>query len=87
LDSCKRGLELPDFSVDNFDSNPQSPTYSANITNPYMPLEVGKIFTYEPVPNPDNVVNTVIVMDIIHTITVGGKKQMPVFKGQRFIST
>jgi hypothetical protein len=64
--------ELPVFNADNFDSNPNSPTYSANITNPYMPLKVGIMFTYEPVPNPDNVVNPVIVEDIIKTITVDG---------------
>jgi len=65
--------ELPVFNADNFDNNAGSPTYSANITNRYMPWVPGTLFQYEPVPNDDNVVNYVEVTDDIHTITVGGK--------------
>lgn len=46
--------ELPQFDSDNFD-NP------LDIDNEYFPLEPGTIFVYEPVPNEDNVVNTITV--------------------------
>lgn len=58
--------ELPDFESDNF-SNPTI------INNPYWPLVPGTTFVYEPVPNEDNVVNTITVTDGIKTITVDGE--------------
>ena len=64
--------ELPVFDVNNFDTSPQSTTYSANITNPYLPLMPGTVFEYEPVPNDENVVDTMIVTSTIKTITVDG---------------
>jgi hypothetical protein len=58
--------ELPNFASATF-SNPTV------IDNPYLPLVPGTTFTYEPVPNPDDVVNIVIVTDTIKAITVGNK--------------
>jgi hypothetical protein len=61
-DSCS----LPDFASASF-SNPLI------IDNPYLPWVPGTTFIYEPVPNPDNVVNTVEVTSDVKTITVDGK--------------
>jgi hypothetical protein len=58
--------ELPGFASASF-ANP------TNIDNPYLPLVSGTTFIYEPVPNPDDVVNPVIVTNTIKTITVNGK--------------
>lgn len=58
--------DLPDFASVEF-SNPTV------IDNPYFPLVPGTTFVYEPVPNDENVVNTVEVTDIIKSITVNGK--------------
>jgi len=58
--------ELPDFATATF-SNPTV------IDNPYLPLVPGTTFVYEPVPNDDRVVNTVIVTNRTKRITVGGK--------------
>jgi hypothetical protein len=57
---------LPDFASTSFSKPLQ-------IDNPYLPLVPGTTFIYEPVPNPDNVVNTVIVTTRTKTITVGEK--------------
>jgi hypothetical protein len=46
--------ELPDFSSASFDT----PT---DIDNPYWPLVPGTTFVYKPVPNEENVVNTIEV--------------------------
>ena len=46
--------ELPDISSAEF-TNPLT------IDNPYWPLEPGTTFVYEPVPNEENVVNTITV--------------------------
>lgn len=46
--------ELPDFDSAKF-TNP------TKIDNPYFPLSSGDIFVYEPVPNEDDVVNTMKV--------------------------
>ena len=57
---------LPDFASAIF-SDPLT------INNPYMPLAPRTLFQYQPVPNPDNVVNWVYVTDTEKQITVGGK--------------
>jgi len=57
---------LPDFASAIF-SDPFT------INNPYMPLTPRTLFQYQPVPNPDNVVNWVYVTDTHKQITVGGK--------------
>jgi hypothetical protein len=57
---------LPDFASASF-SNP------LKIDNPFMPLVPGTTSIYEPVPNPDNVVNTVTVTNKTKKITVSGK--------------
>jgi len=57
---------LPDFDTAIF-STPLT------INNPYWPLVPGTTFVYEPVPNEDNVVNTITVTDGIKTITVDDK--------------
>lgn len=64
--SANGACGLPDFASASF-SNPLI------IDNPYFPLVPGTMFVYEPVPNDDNEVNTVIVTDNIKTITVNGK--------------
>jgi hypothetical protein len=61
-DSCS----LPDFASAKF-SNP------TNINNAYLPWVPGTTFIYAPVPNPDNVVNPVIVTNKTKRITVDGK--------------
>ena len=58
--------ELPDFSSASF-TNPLT------IDNPYWPLVPGTTFVYEPVPNEDDVVNTITVTDDTKEITVDGK--------------
>lgn len=58
--------ELPDFASTDF-TNP------LNINNPYWPLVPGTTFVYEPVPNEDDIVNTITVTSDIKTITVGEK--------------
>jgi len=52
-----------------------SADFSAPLTidNPYWPLVPGDTFVYEPVPNEDNVVNTITVTNDIKAITVDGK--------------
>ena len=59
--------ELPDFSSANF-------TTPLIIDNPYWPLVPGTTFVYEPVPNEDNVVNTIEVTNRTKKIKVDGKK-------------
>jgi hypothetical protein len=59
--------ELPDFASATF----SNPTF---IDNPYFTLIPGTIFRYEPVPNDDNVVNTVIITNRTKKITVGRKR-------------
>jgi hypothetical protein len=56
--------ELADFDSASF-SDP------LNIDNSYWPLEPGTTFVYEPVPNEENVVNTITVTSDTKTITVG----------------
>jgi len=58
--------ELPDFNSADFN-------YPLIIDNPYLPLTPGATFVYEPIPNEDNVVNTITVTDDTKTITVDGK--------------
>jgi len=58
--------ELPEFGSASF-TNPLV------IDNPFWPLVPGTTFVYEPVPNDDNVVNTVTVTKHTKKITVGGK--------------
>ena len=60
--SCK----LPDFASATF-SDPLT------INNRYLPWVPGTLFQYQPVPNPDNVVNWVEVTNTVKQITVGGK--------------
>jgi len=57
--------ELPDFFSADF-SDPLT------IDNPYWPLVPGDTFVYEPVPNEENVVNTITVTSDFKTITVEG---------------
>ena len=58
--------ELPDFGSASF-------TDPLTIDNPYWPLVPGTTFVYEPVPNEDNVVNTITVTSDYKTITVDSK--------------
>ena len=58
--------ELPDFALAEF-SDPLI------INNPYWPLVPGTIFKYEPVPNEDDVVNTITVTSDTKEITVDNK--------------
>ena len=58
--------ELPDFGSASF-------TEPLVIDNPFWPLVPGTTFVYEPVPNEDNVVNTITVTNETKTITVDGK--------------
>ena len=58
--------ELADFASASF-------TTPLTIDNPYWPLESGTTFVYEPVPNEDDVVNTIAVTSDTKTITVNGK--------------
>ena len=59
--------ELPDFGSASF-TNPLV------IDNPFWPLVPGTTFVYEPVPNEDNVVNTVTVTGDVKTVTVDGRR-------------
>ena len=56
--------ELPDFASATFSN-------STVINNPYFPLIPGTTFVYEPLPNEDNVVDTVEVTFNTKWITVG----------------
>jgi len=58
--------ELADFGSASF----SDPT---NINNPYWPLVPETTFVYEPVPNENNVVNTIRVTSDTKAITVDGK--------------
>lgn len=58
--------ELPDFASASF-------TDPLSINNPYWPLVPGTAFIYEPVPNEDDVVNTIAVTRDTKTITVDGE--------------
>jgi len=58
--------ELPDFGSAVF-------TEPLIIDNPFWPLVPGTTFVYEPVPNEDNVVNTVTVTGDVKTVTVDGR--------------
>jgi hypothetical protein len=58
--------ELPDFASASF-SDPLI------INNPYWSLVPGTTFVYKPVPNEDDVVNTITVTSDTKTITVGDK--------------
>jgi len=58
--------ELADFGSASF-------TEPLVIDNPFWPLVPGTTFVYEPVPNEDNVVNTITVTDDTKIITVDGK--------------
>ena len=58
--------ELEDFASTSF-SDPLT------IDNPYWPLVPGTTFVYEPVPNDDNVVNTITVTNNVKTISVYGE--------------
>jgi len=67
IDTVQAGpCELPDFASTSF-SNPTV------IDNPYFPLIPGTTFVYEPVPNEDNIVDTVEVTFNTYTINVDGK--------------
>ena len=57
--------ELPEFDPANF-------TDPLTIDNPYWPLFPGTIFVYEPVPNEDDVINTVEVTDETKSVTING---------------
>jgi len=59
--------ELPDFFSASF-TNP------LDIDNPYFPLIPGTTFVYEPVPNEDDVINTITVTNRVKKISVDGKK-------------
>jgi hypothetical protein len=59
--------ELPDFASTSF-------TDPLTIDNPYWPLVPGTTFVYEPVPNEDNVVNTITVTNKTKKISVNGKR-------------
>jgi hypothetical protein len=55
--------ELPDLGSASF-------TKPLKIDNPYWPLEPGTIFKYQPMPNEENVVNTIIVTNRKKKITL-----------------
>jgi hypothetical protein len=59
--------ELADFASTSF-------TDPLTIDNPYWPLVPGTTFVYEPVPNEDDVVNTIIVTHGTKRIDVDGKR-------------
>jgi probable HAF family extracellular repeat protein len=59
--AVERPCELPDFGSASF-------TTPLIINNPYFPLVPGTTFLYEPRPNEDNVVNTIVVTDGIKNI-------------------
>ena len=59
--------ELPDFDSAEFPD-------PLTIDNPYFPLVPGTTFVYEPVPNEEDVVNTVTVTNRVKKISVDGKK-------------
>ena len=61
-----RPCELPDFGSASF-------TQPLVIDNPFWPLVPGTTFVYEPVPNEDNVVNTITVTSDTKIITVDSK--------------
>ena len=64
--------ELPDFASAKF-SNPTRIDNPYFPLNPELPLVPGKTFEYQPVPNEDDVVNTMTVTDCTKQITVDGK--------------
>ncbi len=47
------------------------PPYTETDQNPYMPLVQGTTFVYKPVPNEENVVDTVVVTSDIKDIQIG----------------